>query len=214
MEYDIAEDKYTDYGSDALDYGVYGQGIHYTQRSDKLFAFSGSDIVQFDLTSMDMTKYTSAGLSSTYSLDTGACIASSESEDFLYVTGGYYQQTNFGYTTSVFYVIDLNNMTASGEAHFIMGPYMNSDRRYHGCIVVSEKLYAIGSASGTWDDGGIERIIVTDTARNFVASDDGWFSVTDTEPDADRKWMNVGGTDSVTGLTRCSVVQKRDGCFD
>ena len=149
---------FRDYGTDFLnllgnDDGEYGN-VFYTQIGGMLYTISdAADYIHvYDLNpeslSFDII-YTEPGIPIT--VGDGPCLASSDTPGpHLYVTGGY-QNTSISFEIyKTFWILDLANNSWSPGSH------MNFGRYRHGCIVVDDTLWVMGTVAQ------IEIIDITD----------------------------------------------------
>lgn len=134
-------DDYTTskYLSDTLmnDDGEDGEGIYFTQIDDTtLYTIStdGGNINMYDLTAGSETYQQLVTIPINVGFPNRGCLASSVSLSSLYVAGGF----NSGSIANL-QILNLSDMQWSD------GPSMSYGRVAHGCVVVNDRLWAIGS---------------------------------------------------------------------
>ena len=144
--YDIGTNSFTDYGSsylyDTLSSGnlfkEMGLATYYTQINETtLFSIAQSTtrISVYDLESLSWQQLATNIPTNVYFR---GCLASSQSPSALYITGGWYTSTTSS-TMNDLQVLTLHDMTWSDNA-----PAMTYARHSHGCVVVDDRLWAIG----------------------------------------------------------------------
>lgn len=148
VTYSIENDTFTDFGSQALSdrdedgtYG-YGTGIFYSQLHDTLFriGYSGQHIHVYDLQSLS---YDVLDEPIPTAVSYGACLASGDSPSRrLYVTGGI-EYIDYWTSTAMsnLQILELNT------TEWTDGVDMTYARQQHGCIVVNDWLWTIGTST-------------------------------------------------------------------
>ena len=150
--------SFRDYGEDFLSFlgneqGERGQGsVFYTQLSTTLFTIPQNDnyIHVYDLNPATLS-FRTLEQSLPITVGDAACLASSNTPSpRLYLTGGYTNYSGYYEIYPFFWIFDLENYA------WTRGNDMNYARYSHGCVVVDDTLWTMGTVSE------IETINVTD----------------------------------------------------
>lgn len=139
VEYDIVENVFIDHGHDELLADTWGVGRYYTQYDATMMYHidpSGSKLFSFNLKSLKSQEFQPV-TTIPVTVHNSACIASSEDNRALYITGG---------DDGTYVLYDVQVLELETNEWVTDVGWMNNARFAHGCIVepVSERLYAVG----------------------------------------------------------------------
>lgn len=141
MKYDILNDEFVDYGTSYLSTlcnsdGESGWGVYYTQYDDSTLYITGRYSQNINVYHLKTLSYHQLNTTIPIDVNERGCMASSDSpQSRLYIAGGY----NALYTFQVLNLADLSWMSSP--------PNMEYPRQYHGCVVVNNRLWAIGGSA-------------------------------------------------------------------
>ena len=170
VEYDITNGLFVDYGEDYLSStlgnsdGDYGSGTFTQFNATTLYSISpdGESINVYHLPTIS---YQKLGTQIPTFVDNEACISSSQSPlPRLYITGGY-DNDNLPYTKlDRLQILELDDLQWLPST-----PTMSVTRQLHGCIVVNDRLWAIG---GFQEDSfeSMNIINITETTWNNIGN--------------------------------------------
>ena len=139
-KYDMLKDEMTDFGEEYLDSPQHGYSTYFTQINETTvytINVNGDSINVYNLQSLS---YRDLGTSIPINVDEFGCIASSETPSpRLFISGG-----NNGSNFVADALDDLQVLSLADMQWMSSPPSMIKTRHRHGCIVVNDKLWAIG----------------------------------------------------------------------
>eukprot|EP01083_Nonionella_stella_P042366 114468_1 len=141
IKFSITQNTFIDEGTAYLSQGTYSYAQHYTQLDNHLWMLRGAHFIDFDIAT-----YTAYYPNITVPIDIRLAGCLTSSQNHLIVVGGGDQRSST--TGNMSYYLNTTQMYSITNAHWLQNlPTMTQARSAASCIVVNDKLYAIGGTN-------------------------------------------------------------------